>query len=205
MGIVIVDYGMGNLRSVQKAFERIRIPAKISADANDILSAEKLILPGVGHFKMGIYNLASKGLIDPLNRAVLEKKIIILGICLGMQLMTEFSEEGNVKGLGWIKAQTKRFSFASNEFKVPHMGWDSLSIKNGDTLYKGINQEDLFYFVHSYFIICEDEKDILTETYYGQKFVSSFNKDNIYGFQFHPEKSHNVGLKLLKNFANFSI
>ena len=119
--IVIVDYGMGNLRSVQKAFERINIKARISEDKSDILNAEKLLLPGVGHFEKGINNLKEKKLFNSLNEAVLEKKIPILGICLGMQLMTEFSEEGNVEGFGWIKAKTKKFSFKNNNLKIPHM------------------------------------------------------------------------------------
>ena len=199
--IVIIDYGMGNLRSVQKAFERIRIPATISSSANDLHSADKLVLPGVGHFERGIGNLKGRGMYELLNELVLEKEKPILGICLGMQLMTEFSEEGNCSGFGWIKAKTQKFSFHSNGLKIPHMGWNSLTIRKTDSLFRDITIDNFFYFVHSYFVSCDNEADILTETNYGNKFVSSFNKDNIFGCQFHPEKSHDSGLLILKNFA----
>lgn len=199
--ITIIDYGMGNLRSVQKAFERIRVTAKISSDVSEILNAEKLVLPGVGHFAQGISNLKKKGLFNTLNEAVIEKKKPILGICLGMQLMTEYSEEGNCEGFGWVNANTKRFTFHANGLKIPHMGWNNLSIKNSDSIFRGIFAENFFYFVHSYFISCKNESDILTETVYGNDFVSSFQKGNIFGCQFHPEKSHDKGLQILKNFA----
>lgn len=199
--IVIVDYGMGNLRSVQKAFERIRVPVKISSNIDEILKAEKIVLPGVGHFEQGINNLKNRGLFGALNEVVLENKIPILGICLGMQLMTDFSEEGNCEGFGWIKARTQRFSFQNNGLKIPHMGWNNLLLKKADSLFKEITSENFFYFVHSYFVSCENEADILTETNYGIKFVSSFNNKNIFGCQFHPEKSHDSGLLILKNFA----
>ena len=192
---------MGNLRSVQKAFEKIKIPAKVSSNIEDILNADKLVLPGVGHFERGIHNLRERGLYGAINEVVLEKKKPILGICLGMQLMTEFSEEGNCKGFGWIKAKTQRFAFQNNSLKIPHMGWNNLLLKNSDSFYKGIENDNLFYFVHSYYITCENENDILAETMYGIKFVSSFRKNNIYGCQFHPEKSHDAGLLILKNFT----
>lgn len=199
--IVIINYGMGNLRSVQKAFERVRIEAKISSEKEDIIKADKLLLPGVGHFQQGINNLKNRGLFDLLNEMILEKNKPILGICLGMQLMTEFSEEGNCSGFGWIKAQTKKFVFNGNGLKIPHMGWNNLAIKNSDTLFKDITTDNFFYFVHSYYVSCESVTDILAETGYGNKFVSSFQKENIFGCQFHPEKSHDKGLQILKNFA----
>lgn len=192
---------MGNLRSVQKAFERISVPVKISGSVNDILSAEKLVLPGVGHFEQGINNLKERGLFEALNEVVLEKKKPILGICLGMQLMTDSSEEGNCKGFGWIKAKTQRFVFKSNGLKIPHMGWNNLAIKNTDSLFKGIAADNFFYFVHSYYVACDNDFDVLAETNYGNKFVSSLQKENIYGCQFHPEKSHDSGLLVLKNFG----
>jgi imidazole glycerol-phosphate synthase subunit HisH len=199
--IVIIDYGMGNLRSVQKAFERIRIPATISSNPLEIEQAEKLVLPGVGHFERGISNLRDRGFIELLNELVQDKKKPILGICLGMQLMTEFSEEGNCNGFGWLKAKTQKFSFQTNGLKIPHMGWNNLSIKKSDTIFKDITADNFFYFVHSYYVSCESVTDILAETGYGNTFVSSFQKENIFGCQFHPEKSHDKGLQILKNYA----
>jgi imidazole glycerol-phosphate synthase subunit HisH len=199
--ITIIDYGMGNLRSVQKAFERIRVTARISSDVSEILSADKLVLPGVGHFAQGISNLKQKGLFEALNEVVLEHKKLILGICLGMQLMTEYSEEGNCEGFGWIQAKTQRFNFDFSSLKIPHMGWNNLLIRNSDSIFRGMSTENFFYFVHSYYISCIDESDILAETRYGNNFVSSFQKENVFGCQFHPEKSHDSGLLVLKNFV----
>ena len=199
--ITIVDYGMGNLRSVQKAFERIGVQVKISDIADEILSSDKIVLPGVGHFEKGVSNLKERGLFKALNEAVLAKKIPIIGICLGMQLMTEFSEEGNCEGFGWIKGKTQKFCFQGNGLKIPHMGWNNLIITKTDSLYDGITSDNFFYFVHSYYVSCDDENNILAETNYGNKFVSSFQKENIFGCQFHPEKSHDAGLKVLSNFV----
>lgn len=203
--ITIIDYGMGNLRSVQKAFERIKVGTKISNKAEDIINSDKLILPGVGHFERGMRNLKESGLFDALNEAVLNRKTDILGICLGMQLMTEFSEEGGCKGFGWITAKTKKFVFNNNQLKIPHMGWNNLIMKGENKLLKGVGSDKFFYFVHSYYVSCENNEDIIAETNYGEKFVSSFNKSNIYGCQFHPEKSHDAGLWILRNFAEIKL
>ncbi len=200
--IIIIDYGMGNLRSVQKAMERIKVPVKISASPDEILTADRIILPGVGHFERGIRNLKERSLFEVLNEVVVKKKKPILGICLGMQLMTDFSEEGNCEGFGWIKGQTKKFSFQGKERKIPHMGWNNLSFNRTVPLFNGITVDDFFYFVHSYYVSCNEEHDILAETNYGHKFVSSFQNENIFGCQFHPEKSHDAGILILKNFAN---
>lgn len=200
--IAIIDYGMGNLRSVQKAFERIKVPVLITSDKKEILKAAKIVLPGVGNFERGIANLKSNGLYDTLNAVVTENRIPILGICLGMQLMTEFSEEGNVEGLGWIKANTKKFVFDTTGLKIPHMGWNTLNEVKSSPITNNISPDNLFYFVHSYYVSCENQDDVLAATNYGLSFVSSFQKENIFGCQFHPEKSHSAGLKLLKNFAN---
>ncbi len=199
--ITIVDYGMGNLRSVQKAFERVGVQVKISGTPDEILSADKIVLPGVGHFEKGVNNLKERGLFKTLNEAVVTKKIPIIGICLGMQLMTEFSEEGNCEGFGWIKGKTKKFSFEGNGLKIPHMGWNNLIITKSDSLYDGISSDNFFYFVHSYYVSCDEESNILAVTNYSNRFVSSFEKENIYGCQFHPEKSHDAGLKILSNFV----
>lgn len=199
--ITIVDYGMGNLRSVQKAFERVGVQVKITGIADEILSSDKIVLPGVGHFEKGVSNLKERGLFKALNEAVLTKKIPIIGICLGMQLMTEFSEEGNCKGFGWIKGKTQKFRFKGNGLKIPHMGWNNLIITRTDSLYDGITSDNFFYFVHSYYVSCDEENNILAETNYSNNFVSSFQKGNIFGCQFHPEKSHDAGLKVLSNFV----
>lgn len=196
--IVIIDYGMGNLHSVFKALKRIGAEATISSKLEDIKKADKLILPGVGHFKKGMDNLRKLNIINELNKKVLEEKTPILGICLGMQLLSNFSEEGNVTGLSLIDAETKKLDVKS--LKIPHMGWNNLEILKSNILLKDIKNTDLFYFVHSYNVVCSNQQDILSLTSYGQEFISSVQKNNIYGVQFHPEKSHLAGLNILKNF-----
>lgn len=200
--IHIVDYQMGNLRSVQKAFERIGAPSRMTGDPEEITKARKLILPGVGHFSQAMDILTSSGLSDALNQAVRVHKTPILGICLGMQLMTEFSEEGAADGFGWVKGRTSKFTFADPALKIPHMGWNRLSPKKQSQLMQGVSTEDYFYFVHSYFVTCDDPEDVLTGTQYGNTFVSAFQHGHIYGCQFHPEKSHDAGLGILKNFSD---
>lgn len=201
--IVIIDYGMGNLHSVAKALARLGVSAVISSDRKDIQKADKLILPGVGFYAHGIKNLKKLNLLEILNRKVLKDKTPILGICLGMQLFTDWGEEGDVKGLGWIKGKTIRFVFSKEKsnLKIPHMGWNSITAKKDSPLFEGISKDAVFYFVHSYYVFCQDKKDVLTTTDYGLPFTSMVQRDNIYGTQFHPEKSHKNGLILLKNFA----
>jgi len=201
--ITIIDYGMGNLRSVQKKFQRVGAEAIISSDLEELKKAKKLVLPGIGHFSNGVNNLKKSGIWEILNQRVLEDKIPILGICLGMQLMAKHSEEGNVDGLGWFDAEIVKFSIKDKlKFKVPHMGWNSASVNKNSLLFKNVSEEFLYYFVHSYHINCNDEEDILTTTKYEYEFTSSIQKNNIYGTQFHPEKSHDWGELLYKNFAN---
>jgi glutamine amidotransferase len=202
--IVIIDYGMGNLRSIKKAFERLDIETIISANKAVIDGADKLILPGVGHFANGMNNLHNLDIIDLLLKKINIDKIPILGICLGLQLFTKFSEEGNVEGLGLIDAKTTRFDMSNKSatLKVPHMGWNNALTKKENRLLDSLNSEELYYFVHSYHIKCNDENDILSSTIYGYEFTSSIQKDNIFGTQFHPEKSHSAGLRILQNFSN---
>ena len=203
--IVIADYGMGNLHSVLKAFRRLRIDALISSDPEEIMGAEKLILPGVGNFKRGMTNLKERNLIDPLNKAVIENKTPILGICLGMQLMTNHSEEGDIAGLGWVDAETIEFDFSSNNnqrLHTPHIGWNTIDIIKNNLLFDNIIELPSFYFVHSFYVKCHEEEDIAATTEYGSTFVSSIAKNNIFATQFHPEKSHDSGLTLLKNFTD---
>jgi glutamine amidotransferase len=203
MNIIIVDYGMGNLRSIQKRFERNGRAIGISNDLKVVENADKLILPGVGHFGNAVKNLKSLALWELLNYKVLEQKTPVLGICLGMQLLAKHSEEGNVQGFGWFDAEVVRFRVQDKlKYKVPHIGWNDILIKKENPLLKGVEEGRKFYFVHSYHVIAHSEVDILTETEYEYSFVSAIWKDNIFGVQFHPEKSHDQGDVLLKNFYN---
>lgn len=201
--IVIIDYGMGNLGSIRNMFKHIGVKAEISSCIDTIMNAEKLVLSGVGAFDNGIKNIKDSGLFEILNRKVLVENTLILGICLGMQLFTGKSEEGELPGLGWIEAETIRFRFENipGRLKIPHMGWNVLKQKKPSRFLKDMHSDSRFYFVHSYHLVCADEKDILAQTDYGYEFVSAIERDNILGVQFHPEKSHKFGMVILKNFA----
>jgi glutamine amidotransferase len=199
--IAIIDYGMGNLRSVLKKFENLKIEAQITGDLKEIEKADKLILPGVGHFANGVKNLKEKGIWEVLNEKVLVKQTPILGICLGMQLMAGFSEEGNCEGLNWFDSKVVKFRINNTlQYKVPHMGWNQLTVERECLLSKMISESDTFYFVHSFHIICNNKEDIIFSTDYEYKFTSAINKGNIWGVQFHPEKSHIAGEQMLNNF-----
>lgn len=199
--LVIVDYGMGNLNSVKKTFERLKVNAVISSKSEDIKDSDKLILPGVGHFGKAMSNLRELDLIDCLNEAVLVNKKPILGICLGMQLLAKKSEEGNADGLGWIDSEVTKFKVSDKlKYKVPHMGWNRISVKKDSLLMKDIPDFSEFYFVHSYHIKVNDKSDLLNESEYEYLFTSAVEKDNIFGVQYHPEKSHDSGAQLIKNF-----
>lgn len=201
--ITIVDYGMGNLGSVQNMFNRIGAACEITGNATHIEKATKILLPGVGAFDAAMQKIADSGLKPILDYKVLNEKVPTLGICLGMQLMTGSSEEGLLPGLGWIPAKTKKFRFDSDsKLKIPHMGWNRVFVKNNSPLIKDFPDEPRFYFVHSYYVDCDNEKDVLTTTSYGIDFDSIIQKDNVFGAQFHPEKSHKFGMKLLSNFAS---
>ena len=199
--VVIIDYNMGNLRSVQKAFEKVGCDAIISSNHDVIESADKIVLPGVGSFRDGMRYLDELGLISILNREIIEKKKPFLGICLGMQLISSKSyENGETKGLNWVDAEVVKFDLENKNLKVPHVGWNSISYKDNNLLYRDIPNGSDFYFVHSYHFQTK-ENIVSSTTDYGIDFVSSIQKDNIYAFQFHPEKSQEVGLKLIKNFV----
>lgn len=201
--IVIVDYGMGNLRSVQKAFEKIGFPAVISSDSSKIKQASHIVLPGVGAFGDAIKNLQKLGLVEVLNEEVLQNKKPFLGICLGMQLLANKSYElGEHSGLGWIDGEVVRFKFDTN-LKIPHVGWNNVNYTKASVLFDGIKDGSDFYFVHSYYFSANDKTNVLSYTDYGFDFVSSVAKDNIFGVQFHPEKSQDNGLKILQNFVSF--
>lgn len=201
--VTIVDYGMGNIQSVRKTLRLAGVSSAVSSNPDVILSAERLILPGVGHFANAMGNLRSRGLIEALNEAVLKQKIPILGICLGMQLMAQYSTEGDEEGLGWFDGSVVRFDVQDKLlYKVPHMGWNQAQQAKPSALLNNIEQHSEFYFLHSFHYVTKTLDEILMNTSYSYGFASAIEKDNIYGFQFHPEKSHDVGLHLLKNFAS---
>lgn len=199
--ITIVDYGMGNLGSIQNMFKRIRVESEIAGDVDKIAVAKKILLPGVGAFDAAMQRINESGLKQVLDKKAMEEKVPVLGICLGMQLLTKSSEEGKLPGLGWIDAKTIRLQFGDYSMKVPHMGWNLVFKKNESPLIKELPEEPRFYFVHSYYVQCSDPNDVLTTTHYGIDFHSIVQHQNIYGAQFHPEKSHKFGMKLLQNFA----
>jgi len=202
--IVIVDYGMGNLKSVSKAFLKLGEDVKVSSLPEDVDNADAIVLPGVGAFGDCMRNLSLKGLIEPVIRAI-EKGKPYLGICLGLQILFNESEEfGLTKGLGIIPGRVKRFSFQNRELKIPHMGWNTIKIIRPSPLFKEIPDESYFYFVHSYYVVPKDISVVASETEYGERFVSSIWKDNIMATQFHPEKSQSLGLKVLKGFIEFT-
>lgn len=203
--IVIVDYSLGNTGSILNMLKRVGVEAVISSDPDVIGQADKLVLPGVGSFDQGMANLLSLGLISVLREKVLTQSIPILGICLGMQLMTRSSEEGSNPGLGWINGRTVRFRHELNtNFKIPHMGWNKVVPRKESVLLNDLGDDARFYFVHSYHVFCDEQVDVLAVTNYGYEFVSAFQHGNVFGVQFHPEKSHKYGMKLLKNFVEYS-
>lgn len=200
--ISIIDYGMGNLGSVKRKLDRIGASSVITSDPEEIRNSDKLILPGVGHFGNAVNEIKARGLWDVLNREVLVEKKPILGICLGMQLMAKFSEEGNAVGLGWFDADVVRFEVQDRlKYKIPHMGWNQVLQKKPGFLHEEIDPDKGFYFVHSYHLKCYNQADVLNETVYAYSFVSAIQKEHIFGVQYHPEKSHEAGEQLLKNFV----
>lgn len=201
--ITIIDYKTGNLGSILNILRKIGEDSVITSDIDEIASASKIILPGVGAFDTGMKNLTDLGLVDILNKKVVSEKIPVLGICLGMQLLSNGSEEGMYKGLGWIDAKTVRFRFVDTaEYKIPHMGWNFIKQQKESKLFSGMFTDPRFYFVHSYYFKANDPSDILTSTDYEIEFTSAIERGNILGVQFHPEKSHKFGMKLLKNFVD---
>jgi glutamine amidotransferase len=199
--IVVVNYEMGNIHSILRKMKILGVSATLSNKSSDLLEADKIILPGVGHFGKAMENLKNLDLIDTLNRAVLEKKTPILGICLGMQLMAKSSLEGESEGLGWFNAEVIPFQVSDqHRFKVPHTGWNTIEKQKSSYINNELIDDESFYFVHSFHFKCNDPLDILHTSVYDYEFVSAIQKDNIIGVQYHPEKSHDGGLQLLRNF-----
>ncbi len=203
--IVVLNTGCSNIGSILSMCSKLGIEAKASSNYKDIKLSDKIILPGVGHFDTGIRALKKLDLIESLKDKILNQKIPILGICLGMQLLCNYSEEGTEFGLGLLNADVLSFKKVINDqIKIPHMGWNNVTIKKNNPIFENNDTSPRFYFVHSYFVNCNDNNDILTTTNYGFEFTSSFNRNNIYGVQFHPEKSHKYGMSLLSNFNNIA-
>lgn len=199
--VAIVNYGMGNLHSVFRKMSGLDVHSVVASTANEISKADKIILPGVGHFAKAMENLRQQGLYEALNEAVLVKKKTILGICLGMQLMAKESEEGNAVGFGWLDAKVIKFRIQNHvRYKVPQTGWNTLTVCKKSELLKKIEDSSEFYFLHSYHYADTPQDDQLTLTDFQYEYVSAVEKGNIFGTQFHPEKSHGQGIQLLKNF-----
>jgi imidazole glycerol-phosphate synthase subunit HisH len=201
--ITIVDYGVGNLASISNMLAKIGVPSSIARTADDIAQAAKLILPGVGAFDHAMRNLRERGLRSALEHKVRTEKIPVLGLCLGAQLLTRRSEEGQEPGLGWIDADTVSFdrSRLGDEHRVPHMGWSDVSSTGSSRLLSNLPVPPRFYFAHSFHIRCADERTMAGTAEYGYRFAAVVEDGNIVGAQFHPEKSHRFGMQLLRNYA----
>ena len=199
--ITVVDYGMGNLGSIRNMFKRIGIETEITSDLKKISRAKKILLPGVGKFDAAMERINGGGLRSILDQKALEEKVPILGICLGMQLLTKSSEEGTAEGLGWIDAVTKKIP-SSGGLKVPHMGWNVVYPSKKSCLTESLVEDSRFYFVHSYCVHVANQDNSILKTTYGIEFDSAVQKNNIYGAQFHPEKSHKFGMSMLRSFGS---
>lgn len=202
--IVVIDYGMGNCNSIVNMFRKAGASACISSDPHAIATASGIVLPGVGAFDNGMKKLKQSGLLSALEEAVLRRKVPFLGVCLGMHLLFEQSEEGREPGLGWVAGSVVRFNFTDDliDLKIPHMGWNRAEFKSDTSFLDDVCTDDdrRYYFVHSYHVVCTQSADVLATSHYGYDFVSAVERGNILGFQFHPEKSHRYGHQLFKKF-----
>ena len=201
--ITIIDYGVGNINAFVNVYKRVDVPVKIAKTAADLEGAEKLILPGVGHFDHAMSQLNQSGMRDKLDDLVLDKKIPVIGICVGMQMMANDSDEGVIEGLKWIDATVKKFDETkiNQVTRLPHMGWNDVKPVQDAPLFKGLENDAIFYFLHTYYFHCNHAENIMAVSEYGGEFTSATHHQNIYGIQFHPEKSHHYGEILLHNFA----
>lgn len=202
--IAIIDYGVGNIKAFANIYKRLGVDVKIAQSASDLKEASKLILPGVGHFDYAMERFALSGMMEASNELVLEKKVPVIGICVGMQMLAKSSDEGEFPGLGWIDATVRKFDPLTliQSTRLPHMGWnDVLPIKT-NSLLKNLENQARFYFLHSYYFSCNQPEDSIAVADYGINFTCAVNHGHIYGVQFHPEKSHHFGIQLLKNFSD---
>lgn len=204
---VIIDFGAGNIGSILNMLKRVGYRGKVAESVTDVDAAELIIMPGVGHFDHCAKALRSSGLLEAITRRTLDDNIPFLGICVGMQLLGHGSEEGVELGLGWIDSNVRRFAFPDGTPRkpVPHMGWNNVDTVPGELLFEPLDDEQRFYFTHSYHMVCEHQEDIIATVDYGYSFCAAVRRKNICGVQFHPEKSHRFGLRLLKNFCTQQI
>ncbi len=202
--ITIVDYGLGNIRAFKNVYERLNIPTKVARSLSDLKDAQKIILPGVGAFDYAMSQLNASGMRDELEKQVISNKVPMVGICVGMQMLARSSDEGSLTGLGWIEGEVRKFDERHIIYKtrLPHMGWNTIKPVKNNPILTGIKEGDIFYFLHSYYFLPDHAQNILAQTNYGINYASAVNHENIYGIQFHPEKSHQNGVQLLKNFAD---
>jgi glutamine amidotransferase len=202
--ITIIDYGVGNIFAFQNVYKRLNIPTNIAKTKEELINAEKLILPGVGSFDYAMTQLNASGMREKLDELVIIDKVPVLGICVGMQIMGNSSDEGSLDGLKWIDSEILKFDeqLIHQRTKLPHMGWNDVTPVNNHPLFIGLEKSAIFYFLHTFYFKCKNEKESIAISNYGISFSSAVNRDNIYGIQFHPEKSHQYGEKLLNNFAN---
>ncbi|HEY7475072.1 MAG TPA: imidazole glycerol phosphate synthase subunit HisH [Vicinamibacterales bacterium] len=201
--ITIVDYGLGNIRAFLNVYRRLNVEVKTATTAEDLRDASKVILPGVGAFDHAMERLAASGMRETLDDLALRRRVPILGVCVGMQILGRGSDEGQLPGLGWIDARVKALGslMAGETLPVPHMGWNDVRPVSRTRLFDGLDREARFYFLHSYYFQCAREEDAIAVASYGRDFACAANAANVYGVQFHPEKSHHYGARLLQNFA----
>ena len=201
--ISIIDYGLGNIQAFVNVYKRLHIPVAVVTRASELSGATKLILPGVGSFDHAIERLNESGMREELTELVVNKKMPVLGVCVGMQMLAESSDEGQLSGLGWIPGHVREFRSQSSfaELPQPHMGWNDVAPQCDSPLFNGLESDVRFYFLHSYFYECENQESIIATAFYGMDFSCAVSSGHVYGVQFHPEKSHHYGVTLLKNFA----
>lgn len=201
--ITIIDYGLGNINAFVNVYTKLNIPVRVARTADEVLSAGKLILPGVGSFDYAMTLLNNSGLRSAVEKKVVEERTPVIGICVGMQMMAESSDEGVLPGLGWIKGKVRLFDESKISFKtkLPHMGWNNIIPVTNQGLLNGLDNDSRFYFLHSYYFECSDQANVLATTEYGIRYACAVKSENVYGVQFHPEKSHSNGVLLLENFS----